>query len=86
MNEMTLLYALLVLLGLATIGLVASTVWIVYDTRRGERHLAEVTYTVGLETRRMMERYDRDSKRMLEDHDLLMRTILERVDRGKGNA
>jgi len=91
MNEMDLLHFVIVILGLAIVGLAASTVWIIYDTRRGERHLAEVTHFVSLETRRILDRMERSAalaesewRQMDRDRGVLMRAIFEGVDRDKG--
>lgn len=93
MDEMAFLALFTVVALMMLAGLAASTAWIIYDTRRGERRLAEVTYTVGLETRRMMDRMERSAaeaerewRQMDRDREILMRAIFERVDRAKGDA
>lgn len=60
----------------------------IVDHRRGERHLRELAHLNAMDSRQFWkdsaERARRDqeeSRRFLADHDLLMRMILERVER-----
>jgi hypothetical protein len=71
--------------------------FVIADTRKGERHLRELAQLNALESRRYHSegrRYQVESeerarqseserRRYMADHELLMRMILERVDRKK---
>lgn len=60
----------------------------IVDHRRGERRLRELAHLNAMDSRQFWKDSalrQEESRRLMADHDLLMRMILERVERkGKG--